>query len=58
MRYLKTIGVNSNQPIGRESNYPYDAAHCHAVLMHVPDTQAALAEVNRVIKTRRHCRQP
>ena len=26
MRYLKTIGFNSNQPIGRGFNYPYDAA--------------------------------
>ena len=28
----------------------FDVAHCHAVLMHVPDTQAALAEVRRVLK--------
>ncbi len=28
----------------------FDIAHCHAVLMHVPDTQAALAEVMRVLK--------
>ena len=28
----------------------FDAAHCHAVLMHVPDTQAVLAEVKRVLK--------
>ena len=28
----------------------FDIAHCHAVLMHVPDTQAALAEVKRVLK--------
>ena len=28
----------------------FDAAHCHAVLMHVPDTKAALAEVKRVLK--------
>jgi ubiquinone/menaquinone biosynthesis C-methylase UbiE len=28
----------------------FDAAHCHAVLMHVPDTRAALAEVKRVLK--------
>ena len=32
-----------------EDNY-FDAAHCHAVLMHVPDTRAALAEVMRVLK--------
>ena len=28
----------------------FDVAHCHAVLMHVPDTEAALAEVKRVLK--------
>ncbi len=28
----------------------FDAAHCHAVLMHVPDTAATLAEVKRVLK--------
>ena len=28
----------------------FDVAHCHNVLMHVPDTQAALAEVKRVLK--------
>ena len=28
----------------------FDVAHCHAVLMHVPDTQRALAEVKRVLK--------
>ncbi len=28
----------------------FDAAHCHAVLMHVPDTAAAVAEVLRVLK--------
>ncbi len=32
-----------------EDNY-FDVAHCHAVLMHVPDTQAALREVRRVLK--------
>jgi len=26
MKYLKTIGLNSNQPIGRGFNYPYDTA--------------------------------
>lgn len=28
----------------------FDVAHCHAVLMHIPDTQAALTEVKRVLK--------
>ena len=28
----------------------FDVAHCHALLMHVPDTQAVLAEVKRVLK--------
>ena len=28
----------------------FDVAHCHWVLMHVPDTQAVLAEVKRVLK--------
>lgn len=28
----------------------FDVAHCHAVLMHVPDTTTALAEVKRVLK--------
>ena len=28
----------------------FDVAHCHNVLMHVPDTRAALAEVKRVLK--------
>ncbi len=28
----------------------FDVAHCHAVLMHVPDTQTALHEVKRVLK--------
>ena len=28
----------------------FDVAHCHNVLMHIPDTQAALAEVKRVLK--------
>ncbi|MXZ63913.1 MAG: class I SAM-dependent methyltransferase [Chloroflexi bacterium] len=28
----------------------FDAVHCHAVLMHIPDTAAALAEVRRVLK--------
>lgn len=32
-----------------ENDY-FDVAHCHAVLMHVPDTQTVLAEVRRVLK--------
>ena len=32
-----------------EDNF-FDVAHCHAVLMHVPDTAAVLAEVKRVLK--------
>ncbi|MDE2836106.1 MAG: methyltransferase domain-containing protein [Chloroflexota bacterium] len=28
----------------------FDVAHCHNVLMHVPDTRAALTEVKRVLK--------
>lgn len=28
----------------------FDVAHCHAVLMHAPDTMAVLAEVRRVLK--------
>ena len=28
----------------------FDIAHCHTVLTHVPDTQAALSEVRRVLK--------
>ena len=28
----------------------FDVAHCHAVLTHIPDTQAALREVKRVLK--------
>ena len=31
-------------------NDSFDAAHCHAVLMHVPDTAAVLAEIKRVLK--------
>ena len=32
-----------------EDNF-FDVAHCHAVLMHVPDTSATLAEVKWVLK--------
>jgi len=30
-------------------NDSFDVAHCHAVLIHVPDTQVVLAEVKRVL---------
>ena len=41
--------------VGDVTNLPFedgafDVAHCHNVLMHVPDTRAALAEVMRVLK--------
>ena len=41
--------------VGDVSNLPFeddffDLAHCHAVLMHVPDTAASLSEVKRVLK--------
>ena len=32
-----------------EDDY-FDVAHCHTVLMHIPDTQATLSEVKRVLK--------
>ena len=32
-----------------EDNF-FDAAHCHNVLMHIPDTSAVLTEVKRVLK--------
>ena len=44
-----TFHVGSILDLPFEDNF-FDAAHCHAVLMHVPDTQAALAEVKRVLK--------
>lgn len=31
-------------------NDAFDVVHCHAVLMHIPDTAPALAEVRRVLK--------
>ena len=30
MRYLKTIGLSSNQPVGRGFNFPYDIAISHS----------------------------
>ena len=41
------VGDVTDLPFDDDS---FDIAHCHAVLMHVPDTQAALAEVKRVLK--------
>ena len=41
------VGDITDMPF--EDGY-FDAAHCHAVLMHIPDTAAALAEVRRVLK--------
>lgn len=41
------VGDVTDLPFEDES---FDAAHCHAVLMHVPDTDAVLAEVKRVLK--------
>ncbi len=47
--------ANATFHVGDVTDLPFeddffDVAHCHAVLMHVPDTQAALAEVKRVLK--------
>ena len=44
-----TFHVGNVTALPFEDNY-FDVAHCHAVLMHVPDTAAALAEVKRVLK--------
>ena len=41
------VGDVTDLPFEDES---FDVAHCHAVLMHVPDTPAVLAEVKRVLK--------
>lgn len=41
------VGDIADLPFDDDS---FDVAHCHAVLMHVPDTQAVLAEVLRVLK--------
>ena len=39
-----TFHVGNVYELPSEDN-SFDAAHCHAALMHVPDTQAALREV-------------
>lgn len=44
-----TFHVGSVTDMPFEDGY-FDAAHCHTLLNHVPDTQAALAEVRRVLK--------
>ena len=44
-----TFHVGNVYDLPFEDDY-FDVAHCHAVLMHVPDTQAALREVRRVLK--------
>ncbi len=46
---------NATFHVGDVTNFPFEddsfnVAHCHAVLMHVPDASAALAEVKRVLK--------
>ena len=44
-----TFHVGDATKIPFDDGY-FDVAHCHAVLMHVPDTAAVLAEVKRVLK--------
>ncbi len=44
-----TFHVGNVYELPFEDDY-FDVAHCHAVLMHVPDTDAALREVKRVLK--------
>ena len=44
-----TFHVGSVTDLTFEDN-SFDVAHCHAVLMHVPDTRATLAEVKRVLR--------
>ncbi len=48
-------GSNMTFHIGDVTDMPFedgffDVAHCHNVLMHIPDTAAVLAEVKRVLK--------
>ena len=47
--------ANATFHVGDVTNLPFednsfDAAHCHAVLMHVPDTPKVLSEIKRVLK--------
>ena len=44
-----TFHVGDVTALPFEDNF-FDAAHCHAVLMHVPDTAKALTEIKRVLK--------
>ena len=44
-----TFHVGDVTELPFEDGY-FDVAHCHNVLMHVPDTAAVLAEVKRVLK--------
>ena len=56
-RAAATAGGHANATfdVGDVTDLPFDddsfdVAHCHAVLMHIPDTEAVLAEVKRVLK--------
>ena len=56
-RAAASAGDHSNMTfhVGNVNSLPFpddyfDVAHCHAVLMHIPDSQAALTEVKRVLK--------
>ena len=47
--------TNASFHVGELTELPFedgffDAAHCHTVLIYVPDTQAALTEIKRVLK--------
>ena len=44
-----TFHVGNALELPFEDNY-FDVAQCHTVLTHIPDTQAALREVKRVLK--------
>ena len=44
-----TFNVGDVTDLPFEDN-SFDVAHCHAVLMHIPDTKAPRAEVKRVLK--------
>ncbi len=44
-----TFEVGDATDLRFESDY-FDVAHCHALLMHVPDPGAVLAEIKRVLK--------